>query len=615
VCGLVGVVQPSGDAPIEDVRAALPLLRHRGPEASATRAFRVGTGSCALGHTRLRIVDTSERADQPLGNEDGTVWVGLNGELYNHRELRRDLQEAGHDFATTSDTEALVHLYEQVDGDPDSLLTRLRGMYAFVIVDQARGRVLLGRDRLGIKPLYLAATRAGGLAFASEARALAGSGIVPSGPDSASLVGYALWGSVQGSRTAYAGVEELTPGSYLSWTPSGSEVRTWWTPSFDASLGERDAEASLGEAVRDSVSRHVDADREVGLFLSGGVDSSSVAAMASRGAAGIRSLTVTFPDGEDDEGFVARRGAAQLGLQHEQVPVTGADVAASITVVARAMDQPTADGVNSWVVSQAAARMGLVVALSGLGGDELFGGYPTFEMVPRVARLDRALYLVPGGARRRLADALAARQPGGRAGRMLASTVGMAHAYRAVRGLFSPQDLDRLGVLPWLGAREADLLFTPPEPPGGEAADRVALLELTRYMRNQLLRDTDQMSMAHSIEVRVPLLDDRVLDAAFAVAPHVRNRPNKALLQRAAGIAVEGPKQGFTLPFDAWMRGPLREWTREALLSDRLPLEWLFERRGREQLWEAFERRRVHWSRPWAIAMLRAWADAHELGW
>jgi asparagine synthase (glutamine-hydrolysing) len=189
---------------------------------------------------------------------------------------------------------------------------------------------------------------------------------------------------------------------------------------------------------------------------------------------------------------------------------------------------------------------------------------------------------------------------------MLGSTAGLAPAYRAVRGLFSPRDLDRLGVLPWLGARETDALFTPPEPPEGEAADRIAFLELTGYMRNQLLRDTDQMSMAHSIEVRVPLLDDRVLDAAFAIAP---------LLQRAAGIAVEGPKRGFTLPFDAWMRGPLRGWTREALLSDRLPLEWLFERRGREQLWEAFERRRVHWSRPWAIAMLRAWADANELRW
>jgi asparagine synthase (glutamine-hydrolysing) len=609
------LVQPSGDAPIEDMRAALPLLRHRGPEASDARVFRVGAGSCALGHTRLRIVDTSERADQPLGNEDGTVWVALNGELYDYRELRRELQQAGHDFATTSDTEALVHLYEQVDGDPDSLLTRLRGMYAFVIVDQARERVLLGRDRLGIKPLYLAATRSGGLAFASEARALARSGIAPCGPDSASLVGYALWGSVQGPRTAYAGVEELTPGSYLAWTPTGSEVRTWWTPSFDSSFGERDAEVSLREALRDSVGRHVVADREVGLFLSGGVDSRSVAAMASRDEGGIRSLTVTFPEGDDDESGVARRSAAQLGLRHEEVPVIGADVAASISDIARAMDQPTADGVNSWVVSQAAARAGLVVALSGLGGDELFGGYPTFETVPKVARIDHALHLVPGRARGGLARALAARQPGGRAGRMLGSTDGMAHAYRAVRGLFSPQDLDRLGALPWLGAREADTLFTPPEPPEGEVADRVAFLELTRYMRNQLLRDTDQMSMAHSIEVRVPLLDDRVLDAALAIAPHVRNRPNKALLQRAAGIAVEGPKQGFTLPFDAWMRGPLREWTREALLSDRLPLEWLFERRGREQLWEAFERRHVHWSRPWAVAMLRWWADANELRW
>ena len=245
--------------------------------------------------------------------------MAFNGELYNHRELRRDLQEAGHDFATTSDTEVLVHLYEQVDGDPDSLLTRLRGMYAFVLVDQARGRVLLGRDRLGIKPLYLAATRAGGLAFASEARALARSGIVPCGPDSASLVGYALWGSVQGPRTAYAGVEELAPGSYLSWTPSGSEVRTWWTPSFDASLGERDAEVSLREALRDSVGRHVVADREVGALplRRGGFEIGR--RHGERGAARHPVAHRDLPGWRRRRG---RRGASQcgagLGLQHER---------------------------------------------------------------------------------------------------------------------------------------------------------------------------------------------------------------------------------------------------------------------------------------------------------
>jgi asparagine synthase (glutamine-hydrolysing) len=589
------------------------MIRHRGPEALVARAFEMGAGSVAIGHTRLRIVDTSERADQPLGNEDGTIWVAFNGELYNHLELRHELERAGHDFLTTSDTESLVHLYEHVDGDPEVLLRQLRGMYAFVLVDQTRGRVLLARDRLGIKPLYFAKTEAGGLAFASEARALAQSGLVPCGPDSVSLLGYLMWGAVQGPRTAFAGIEELMPGSYMSWTASGSECRTWWVPTFQGSTTFPDVESSLRDALADSVHRHLMADREIGLFLSGGVDSHAVAVTAAAG--GVRSLTVVFPEEAMDEGDQARARAKRLGLRHQEVPVTGAEVAPMVSDIARAMDQPTSDGVNSWIVSRAASQAGLVVALSGLGGDELFGGYPTFQMVPRVARMSWPLRQVPGGARRLVASATAARQPGGRLGRVMSMPDGAGAAYRAVRGLFSAQDLDHLGALDWLGDHDAGALFTPPEPPDGEWGNRVAFLELTRYMRNQLLRDTDQMSMAHSIEVRVPLLDDLVVDTVLAIPANIRNEPNKSLLKRAAGITTSGPKRGFTLPFDVWLRGPLRDWTAEALLSDRLPLTWLFERHGRERLWDAFERRRVHWSRPWAVAMLRAWADANELRW
>jgi asparagine synthase (glutamine-hydrolysing) len=589
------------------------MLGHRGPEHAVARDFKVGSGSCALGHTRLRIIDTSERADQPLGNEDGSIWVAFNGELYNHPELRKELQQAGHDFVTSSDTEALVHLYEDADGDAEALLARLRGMYAFVLIDQARGRVLLARDRLGIKPLYVSPTRSGGLAFASEAGVLARSGLVPCGPDSVSIFSYLVWGSVQGPRTVFAGIDELAPGSYLVWRPESEKRRTWWRPAFDPSIDEDRAEASLRDALADSVQRHLVADREVALFLSGGVDSRAVAA-AYRGA-GLRSFTVTFVESASDEGALAREQALRFGLQHDEVPVIGSELAAEIDGVASAMDQPTSDGVNSWIVSRAASQAGLVVALSGLGGDELFGGYPSFALVPRVAGATRLLASVPGPARRRLAAAAAIRHPGGRLSRVVASTNGWAAAYRAVRSLFSSQDLDRLGASPWLGAADVDVLFTPAEPPPGDPGDRVAFLELTGYMRNQLLRDTDQMSMAHSLEVRVPLLDDRVVDTALAIPARVRNKPKKELLQRAAGISTTDLKRGFTLPFDTWMRGPLHDWTHEAVVSDRLPFDWLFERAGRERLWSAFEDGRVHWSRPWAIAILRAWADANDLRW
>lgn len=613
MCGIVGVVLPSGEAPVDAIRAALPAVRHRGPDAESARGFQVGSGSCAVGHTRLRVIDTSDRADQPLGNEDGTVWAYLNGELYNHIELRRELEAAGHRFSTTTDTEVLAHLYEQVDGEVEAMLKRLRGMYAIALVDQARGRVTLARDRLGIKPMYVSTTSSGGVAFASEARAIVATGLVPCGPDSVSLIGYLVWGSVPGPGTAYAGVRELPAGAYLMWTAEGFDTHVWWRPMFTSHVQADAAAGTLRDALTDSVSRHLVADREVGLFLSGGVDSHGLAALV--GAQGLRSLTVTFPDAGGDEGSTAGSTAARLGLRHEEVPITGTELAAVLPDIARAMDQPTSDGVNSWIVSRAASDAGMVVALSGLGGDELFGGYPSFELVPRALIATAALGPVPPTVRRWAADAVAGRRPGDRLARVLQASSGFAHAYRAVRSLFGTADMQRLGVSRWLDATEIDSSFTPQEPPRGNQADRVAHLELTRYMRQQLLRDTDQMSMAHSLEVRVPLLDDLVVDTALGIAPEVRNRPSKGLLQEAAGIAADGPKRGFTLPFDSWMRGPLRDWTREALVSDRLPLGWLFESKGRQRLWEAFEDGRAHWSRPWAIAMLRAWADANELPW
>jgi asparagine synthase (glutamine-hydrolysing) len=297
------------------------------------------------------------------------------------------------------------------------------------------------------------------------------------------------------------------------------------------------------------------------------------------------------------------------------VAITGIEVEAALPAVAHAMDQPTDDGVNSWIVSKAAHEAGLVVALSGVGGDELFGGYRSFATVPRTASIGAALRPVPRSLRRLAADRLVARRPGAPMSRILMASPGIGAAYRTVRGLFGLKDLDRMGALRWIGEMDAIRLFTPHDPEGVGPRDAVALLEMERYMRNQLLRDTDTMSMSHSLEVRVPLLDDRVLDLALTLPSVVRNRSGKALLQQAAGFRRAGPKQGFTLPFDVWMRGPLHDVLRGSLLSESMPLSWLVTSQARRAIWEAFEGGRVHWSRPWALGMLRLWADAHDLRW
>jgi asparagine synthase (glutamine-hydrolysing) len=614
MCGLIGCASTDDVERLAAVEAGLGCLRHRGPESQRAAAFRTADRNAVLGHTRLRIIDLHERADQPIANEDGSVQVTFNGELYNFGELRTRLRDEGHTFASETDTEVLVHLYESVDGDPDRLLSQLRGMFAFALFDTKRGRLLLARDRLGIKPMYHAKLAGGGVAFASEASALVESGLVSPGPDTLSVVGYLLWGSVQGPRSIFAGIQELPAGSYLVWQGDEPRVHEWWQPSFEPRIPDAEATNALRDVLEDGVARHLVADREVGLFLSGGVDSGSIAAVAARRGS-IRSLTVTFPDIGDDEGPAAMLVAKRLGLHHEDVAVVGSDVAGWLPSVVGSMDQPTNDGVNSWIVSKAAHDAGLVVALSGVGGDELFGGYPSFSLVPRVKVAASALGWAPMSLRRRSADALVARRPGARASRVLMAMPGSGGAYRAVRGLFSARDLDRLGVLRWIGESDAIDTFTPPDPDVADPIDAVACLEMQRYLRNQLLRDTDAMSMAHSLEVRVPLLDDAVVQAATGIASRVRNRPGKELLLAAAGVNRHGAKRGFTLPFDAWMRGPLKEPLRELVLSDALPFEWLFERDARRSLWRSFEAGHVHWSRPWALGVLRFWAAEHDLRW
>ncbi len=602
MCGFVGCAGPGIPGGI-DVQRGAESIHHRGPDASGVRDARGASSRAILGAVRLRIIDLSPEGDQPMSNEDGSVWVAFNGELYNHRELREWLVEAGHTFRSHTDTEVLVHGFEEHADAPDKFLERLRGMFAFAIYDTRRGRLLLARDRLGIKPLYWTRLEGGGVGFGSEIRALAKADFASAEPDEEAVRGYLQRGVVPGPRTMFAGVAELPPGGSLEWDAGGIRQRTWWQPELDSVPVEPDeAEASLRETLRDSVARHLISDRPIGVFLSSGVDSGALATVAA-GLGDVRTFTVTLPDEQSDEGDAAASLARRIGADHERVPVTTDSVGEWIGEALSDMDQPTHDGINTWLVCRAARSAGLVVALSGLGGDELFGGYPTFRQVPTVVRLRSVLGVAPAGLRASMARRAGARTPGGRAARVLATGPGVVGAYRAVRGLFSPAEV--AGGAPWLDG----------VPPGADPRDAVTLLETTQYMRDQLLRDTDQMSMAHSLEVRVPLLDDEVVRLAFALPAPIRTEPGKALLVRASGLQQVHAKRPFALPFDRWILGPLQEMVREGLLSEDLPFADIVPRALRRRLWETLPTGRVHWSRPWAVTVLRMWPGANGLDW
>lgn len=438
-----------------------------------------------LGHRRLRIIDLHPSADQPTTEEQGRYWIVFNGEIYNFPELRARLEAAGHRFVSHSDTEVIVHLVEEHGED---FAEHLRGMFALVVWDTGERTLLLVRDRLGIKPLYYQLDR-DRLLLSSEAHTLPAAGGLL---DEYSVAAYLALGWVPGPQTIYRGVHELPPGHRLRWRAGTHQVRRWWTLPSAAEGGTLE---DLGAALADSVTRHLVADVPVGVFLSAGLDSAVNATLASRTDADTTAYTVAFSEAPDEtEG--AKQIASRLGLPHQVVHVSGEDVLASIDRVVASMDQPTVDGLNSWVVSRGARDCGAVVALSGLGGDELFAGYSTFRHVPRIAGLlDRAAPL-PAFLRAApsLAFGLSRRTSHTRVGRVLeaARVPGPAAAYAAVRGPMSFREVERLR-----GGWGRDLRRHLPVHVG-DGARGVTGLELANYLPYQLLRDTDAMSMAHS---------------------------------------------------------------------------------------------------------------------
>jgi asparagine synthase (glutamine-hydrolysing) len=630
------------------MRAMTAAMRHRGPDEEGFLAGDARAPGLALGMRRLSIIDLAG-GHQPAWNETKDVAVIFNGELYNYRDLRERLSLCGHRFATQSDTEILVHAWEEWGEDA---LTELRGMFAFALLDlrerYATAPILfLARDPLGIKPLYYAQT-AEGFAFASEVRALLASGAVPKRLSQDAVTAYLLFGSVPEPVTLLEGVFSLPPGHrMLLHVPERRRVpraRPWWDPAISPAARDtgrpRDLPAAakkLRPLLEDAVSAHLIADVPVGLFLSSGLDSGAIAALASRARGGIQSFTLTFPGTRFDEAELAQLAAKRFKTRHKEVPLSGEAVLARLDEALGALDQPTMDGINTYFVSWAARQVGLKVALSGLGGDELFAGYPTFADTPRLSKLIRCAWFVPAALRRMTAPLVAglgARQGSLDAGRKAAAAWVypdiLPHPYFYARTLFPPGQLERIieprfrpstvsadGVtleptwLGWLGrtADEARKL----EPLAG-----ISWLEMRTYMTSTLLRDTDAVSMAQSLEIRVPLLDTLLVEFVGSLPDAARRRPRaqKALLVEALGDLLPQEilaqsKRTFTLPWEEWLREPLRA-RMEASFADPEPSLAAYLRSGGARLvWADFLAGKTSWSRPWSLYVLNEWCRRH----
>ncbi len=620
MCGIAGIVGRDAGQHIDAVRKMIAAMLHRGPDGGDL--YVSPTNRCVLGHRRLAILDLSEAAEQPMSDPSQRWAFVYNGECYNYLSLREKYKQDLEGLRSSGDTEVFMRLLQRYG---EEILPQINGMFAFALWDEQTGQVLLGRDRFGQKPLYLAEIE-GHLIFSSEIRALLASGLVSRKVDVSGLYSYLAFGSFQEPMTLLRDVSVFPAQSSLRWKPKNAiTARPYWTPTRE----KRDVSPfELRTAFVQAVERHLISDVPLGLFLSGGVDSTAVAAVAAQcGKGDIHTLSVIFPEQLFmSEGQAAQQTATRLGTHHQEIPMTGSQTLGILDAALLAMDQPTTDGINTYIVSDAAKKAGFKVALSGLGGDELFGGYRAARRIRFFSAAQQISQVVPSF----LKDMLFLKEPFsariGKLDQLFQNKNSFFSSCLAQRRLFSAKQIEQ--IAPFL--RPNDLIdgllgrrYQQIEQMLAERTieDQILLYETSTYMAQTLLRDTDVMGMAHSLEIRVPFLDTSFSDLCLALEPQARQShpyPKWRLIQALKGLLPEGtgtqPKMGFTLPFHQWMQNELKPMITDVLHS--LPVVCpLFQEKPLLQLWDAFllSPERVRWSRPWSLFVLGRYLAQHRL--
>lgn len=647
MCGIAGAVGAIDDSLEASVRSMMDAQAHRGPDDSGLFRSKEVPGFI-FGFRRLAILDLSPDGHQPMVDGQRQNVVVFNGEIYNYAELRKDLQSDGETFRSTGDTEVLLRACGRWG---DSALDRLRGMYAFALYDRSRGRVLLARDRLGIKPLYYATLKrpSGNVVlFASELRALLATGLFERHLDPLGVATYMWNGFVVGPGTAVKGISLLPPGTSLSLALTAPEAlpeatqngpRRYWSLAGRPTLPRDQAVAQLESELLTATRQHLVSDVPLGVFLSGGVDSSAVTALAVRAGTGrIKTFHIAFEETAFNEAAYARQIASSLGTEHLEFTLTQAAFRADLDRALGSLDQPTFDGINTYFVSRVVREAGFTVALAGTGGDELFGGYRSFRDLPTSRTITRALRFAPAGllsTGARLGVRLKTGRPGevppqtrwGKLADLLVTRGDLLALYQVAYGLYTHDFFD---VLAWT-APAADAVSGLPKSRVEEltgltssagALDAVSRLELALFLGERLLRDTDVASMAPSLEVRVPLLDHRVVEAAQAVPEAARFRPlgKKTLLKSLAmpnldPAIFDRPKAGFVLPIEVWAKDQLAGQIADLFADKQLARNVGLDSNALQRLWRAFRAGApgLYWSRIWAPFVLLDWCRRHKL--
>lgn len=577
MCGINGIFAYASTAKAVDRDELLRSREHmvaRGPDGAGE--WISADGRVGLGHRRLSIIDLSDRGAQPMKSADGKHVIVFNGEIYNYRALRKELEAKGYKFNTECDTEVLLQLYAHAGA---AMVDRLRGMFAFAIWDSEKGGLLLARDGFGIKPLWYADV-GGQFRFASQVRALLAGGALSREPDAAGWVGFYLFGHVPEPFSTFAAIRALPAGSTLWVDANGAKeplryfsiAKTYENAEGDDRRPSRQSDFDeVRAALLDSVRHHLVADVPVGIFLSAGVDSGALLGlMRDAGQGEITAVTLTYDEyrgRHEDEAPLAARTAALYGGEHHLRRVSEREFRQDVPRIFEAMDQPTVDGINMWFVSKAARELGLKAAVSGLGGDEMFGGYPSFHDIPRWVNWLAIPARIPGLAA--AFRALTARS--GLASIVSPKLAGLLQyggtypgAYLLRRGVFLPPELDMLMDRDFVREglrrlRPLELVAAAVTPSPRTSFGKVATLESSLYMRNQLLRDADWASMAHSLEVRVPLVDAPLLKAVAPLTTSRAQARGKRWLAASPKVPlpaeiVQRAKTGFETPIKEWLQ-------------------------------------------------------------
>lgn len=653
MCGIAGIVGRVNDAHREALRRMACAMAHRGPDGEHfwTSTTDAAGNGCLLAHRRLSILDLSTAADQPMVDPVGGQCIVFNGEIYNYQQLRAEMQSAGQQFQSTGDTAVMLRALA-LEGH--KAVSKLRGMFAFALWDDRARQLTLARDPLGIKPLYVCVNPERGgewtLLFASEVRSILASGLIRSPRLDPAAVASVVWnGFVMGPGTAVRGIEQLWPGEARVFDSSPEAQRNgspwsvaetyWRMPSGD---GPKDLnESGLAEALQESVRLHLASDVPLGVFLSGGIDSGSVANLSQKASqTPVETFTLAFEEEQYNEGEFARAIAAAIGTRHREIVLTEDQFVSALEPAMNSLDQPTFDGLNSYYISKAVREAGLTVALVGTGGDELFGGYTSYRYLPPLLRWARRSRFLPAGLKAsaaRLASKMLSPSRGdvgpqtrwAKLPDMVGAGEDVIALYQLAYALFLPEFQDELlgdGVRSIGGSNFADglprvlrdrlIAETHSHPP----LSAISVLEERCFLGERLLRDADAASMAVSLETRLPLVDQVLVEQVNRVPLEARYHPlGRKQMLRNAGLAgldpklFERPKSGFVLPFDRWIRRSLGKAMNDLMRDESAARSVGLNPAAVSRLWAAFqdEAPGMYWSRVWAIYVLMRWCGRY----